>query len=152
MNKLRFYLASLFILGCVWCIQSQNHDEQVLKMLNEFYVAHINAWNKTKDPNLLIRKLDSLQQIYCSESLKVGLKKQFKISGLDHDIFTNDYSTDFESLKSLLITKNPTKSNCFIVTYNVNTFDPTGKSIKKKVVVNLNVVLENGGYKIQNVW
>jgi hypothetical protein len=66
---------------------------------------------------------------------------------LDHDIFTNDYGTDDESMKTLTITK----VNSYIVSYIVNTEYPSNKIIKEKVVVNLSVKKENDTYKINEV-
>lgn len=70
---------------------------------------------------------------------------------MDHDIFTNDYGTDDESMKTLIITKDSTKVNSYIVSYIVNTEDSSNKIIKEKVVVNLSIKKENGSYKINEV-
>ena len=51
----------------------------------------------------------------------------------------------------LAYTKQLTKVNSYIVSYIVNTEDPSNKIIKEKVVVNLSVKKENDTYKINEV-
>ena len=120
-------------------------------MLKDFYTAYHDAWAKKSAPNILMNELDSLHQIYCTNKLRHELKGLFQDQGLDHDIFTNDYGTDDESIKTLTITKDLTKANSYIVSYMVSTEDPSNKIIKERVVINLLLKKENDTYKIDEV-
>lgn len=120
-------------------------------MLKEFYIAYNKVWEKKSSPNILMNELDSLHRIYCTVSLRADLKKLFQEQGLDHDIFTNDYGTDDESIKTLTVTKNPNKVNSYIVSYIANTEDFLNRQIKKKVVIYLYVKKEYGSIKIYKV-
>lgn len=144
-------LAIFMLFSSSGCFHSQNDEKQVEAMLKDFYTAYHKAWLKKSNPNVLMNELDSLHQIYCTYSLRVELKKLFQEQGLDHDIFTNDYGTNDESMKTLTITKDLTKVNGYIVSFMVNTEDPSNKIIKEKVVVNLLLKKENDIYKINEV-
>lgn len=144
-------LAIFMLFGSTGCVHSQSDEKQVEVMLKDFYTAYHKAWAKKSTPNVLMNELDSLHQVYCTNSLRVELKKLFQEQGLDHDIFTNDYGTDNESMKTLTITKDLSKVNIYIVSYIVNTEDPSNKIVKEKVVVNLSVKKENDTYKINEV-
>lgn len=120
-------------------------------MLKDFYTAYHKAWAKKSTPESLMDELDSIHQVYCTNSLRVELKNLFQEQGLDHDIFTNDYGTDDESMKTMTINKDSTNVNSYIFSYFINTEDPTNKKIKEKVVINLFLKRENNGYKINDV-
>ncbi|MCD6661158.1 MAG: hypothetical protein LT105_13425 [Lentimicrobium sp.] len=143
---------AIFILfSSTGCVHSQNDEKQVEVMLRDFYIAYHNAFAKKSSPNVLINELDSLHQVYCTHSLRSELKKLFQEQGLDHDVFTNDYGTDDESINTLTITKDLTKVNSYFVSYIANTEDPSNKIIKEKVVINLLITKENDKYKIDEV-
>jgi hypothetical protein len=144
-------LAIFMLFSSTGCVRSQIDEKQVEGMLKDFYTAYHKAWAKKSTPNVLMNELDSLHQVYCTNNLRVELKKLFQEQGLDHDIFTNDYGTDDESMKTLTITKDLTKVNSYIVSYFVNTEDPSNKIIREKVVVNLLLKKENDTYKINEV-
>ena len=100
---------------------------------------------------MLMAELDSLYQVYCTNDLRGELKELFHEQGLDHDIFTDDFGTDDESMKTLTVTKDLTKANSYIVSYWVNTEDPSNRPIKEKVLINLVLKKENDTYKINEV-
>lgn len=62
-------------------------------------------------------------------------------------VFPHLLFTDAESMKTLIITK----VNSYIVSYIVNTEDPSNKIVKEKAVVNLSVKKENDTYQINEV-
>ena len=104
-------LAFFMLISSNGCVHSQSDEKQVEEMLKDFYTAYHDAWAKKSAPNILMNELDSLHQIYCTNKLRHELKGLFQDQGLDHDIFTNDYGTDDESIKTLTITKDLTKAN-----------------------------------------
>lgn len=144
-------LAIFILFNSTSCFCSHSDKKQVDVMLRQFYTAYHKAWTRKSTPNILMRELDSLYQVYCTDSLREDLKKLFQEQGLDHDVFTNDYGTDDELMRTLTITKDLTKVNGYIVSYMVNTEDPLNKPIKEKVVINLLLKKDNGLYKIREV-
>jgi hypothetical protein len=152
MKMLSIYsLAILMLFNISSCVSSQSNEKQVEAMLKDFYTAYHNAWAKKSTPSLLLNELDSLHQVYCTISLRGELKKLFQEQGLDHDIFTNDYGTDNESMETMTITKDPNNIESYIISYIVNTEDPSNQIIKKRVSINLFLKKENGTYKINDV-
>jgi hypothetical protein len=150
--KITIYLVLIctLFLSNSGCARAQN-DKQAVQMLKEFYNAHNTVWSTTKDNYILIRKLDSLQRKYCTMSLRRELKKEFQANGLDHDILTNDYDINIEALKTMSISKDPTKPKGYIVSWTISTLNPSYKPIKKKVFVHVTVVKENNSSKINSV-
>ncbi|MBS4013175.1 MAG: hypothetical protein KGZ97_05365 [Bacteroidetes bacterium] len=146
-----YCLAIFILLSSNGCVHSQNDEKQIETMLKDFYTAYHNAWAKKSTPNVLMNELDSLYQVYCTNSLRSELEKLFHKKGFDHDIFTNDYGTDDESMKTMTITKDLSKVDSYIVSYIVNTEDPSNRPIKKNVVVNLLLKKEKDTYKINEV-
>jgi len=152
MKKISLIL--LFVI-CVFSLKAQNNtsDPQVVQMLKEFYTAYNTAWASHLPATPLIKKLDSLQTKYCTIAARKELKKLLKASGLDHDALTNDEGTDVEHLKKTLkITKDPIKTNDYIVSYIDHTMTPAYKPIDKTVIIHVTVVKENGSFKIDNAY
>ncbi|HWD88567.1 MAG TPA: hypothetical protein VG367_10605 [Mucilaginibacter sp.] len=127
--------------------QNDSTDKQAMQMLTEFYTAYNTAWAVHSAPDVLIKRLDSLQSKYCTIKLRAILKKEFKKNGLDHDLLLNDQGTDIEHLKTLTVTKDATKSNAYIVSYTVHTTRGY-KPIDIKVIIHVSVVKEHGKLKI----
>lgn len=152
MKTLLFIFLSLEMhIGSLNSAQVQNDDKQIIIMLKEFYSDYNAIWANGNDPKILIKKIDLIEQKYCSKKLYDDLKKLSEKQGLDHDIFTNDFGTDDESLKTMSIIKDPQKTNEFIVSYIVSTSDPVGKKIKEKVTIHIVVVKDKESYKIDDV-
>jgi hypothetical protein len=132
------------------CVYSQSHEKQVEDMLLQFYTAHQKVWEK-KNPSTVLNELDSLYQVYCTTNLSLELNKLFQEQGLDHDIFTNDYGMDEESLETLAIAKDSSRDHAYLVSYSVNSEDPSNKPLKIEVIIHLSVTKENGNFKISEV-
>lgn len=153
-SVLYFIIVNLMFMFNVGCAQSQNEDEQIILMLKEFYIAYNTVWEGTTTykPEEFENKIFSLQQKYCSDRLQSEIRKYYEIYKLEHDLLTNDFGgTDTETLKStLLITKDTTKQNSYVVSYIVNIEAPSAPR-KEKNVIHLTVVKEKGSYKIDKV-
>jgi len=136
------------------CVKAQNSsmNNGVEKMIMEFYTKYCNLWNNTPSSvpaNILDEKIDSLAQKYCTNSLRDEAKSWFQDG---HDLFTNDWGIDVESLKSLSIVKDSTKSNTYTVSYIVETFPISpDKPVKKRITFQVSVIKENDIYKINEV-
>jgi membrane carboxypeptidase/penicillin-binding protein len=151
MKILLSYLTTIIILISSNFAAAQSDDKLIVSMLREFYTAYNNAWSNTSGYNL-VKKLDSLQQKYCSHSLKNKLKENYKLHGLDHDILINNYYADAELLRTLTIKKALNKTDSYIISYVANSEDPFDSNENKITVILLvTVVKESGVYKINSV-
>ena len=144
----KYILVILIIIANVTCSNSQNEDEQVIEMIKEFYVAHNTAWLEDVTVDVLGRKLDSLQERYCTTKLKVEAKRYFEQG---FDLITNEQGMGIES-NSLSVVKDSLKDNTYIVSYESLDSGASNNKIKVKVVVNVGVVKESGSYKINKIW
>ncbi|MDB4582935.1 hypothetical protein N9164_07280 [Draconibacterium sp.] len=149
-DLLRFILIGLVTIS-ISCVYPQKNDKQAISMLEEFYTIYNSAWSSNIDSATLLEKLDSLQQEYCTDSLRKKLKNLSNTYGLDHDLLINDYYADSTSLRTLSIVRDSSKDNCYVVTYIVNIEDPTNNPIEQKVTLYVTVVKEEEGYKIDDV-
>ena len=135
------------------CIQAQNtiNENGVEIMIKDFYTKYSNIWENTPisvPANVLHEKLDSLAQKYCTKKIRNEAKAWF-VNG--QDLFTNDYGMDIESLKTLIITKDTSKVNCYIVCFTTTNSDASGKPVKQNVVLHVSVMKEKEEYKINDV-
>ncbi|MDD6210843.1 MAG: hypothetical protein PUB21_09595 [Bacteroidales bacterium] len=129
-STITLIIASIPLLYNTGYTYAQNDEREFTNMLTEFYTTYDLAWSKNE--NNLTGRLDSLQQKYCTKKFNKRLKKMFEAQGVDDDLFTKDYGTDKESIKTLLITKNPAENYIYTVSYIVNTEDSTNKKLNKK--------------------
>lgn len=153
--KLKILLMTLsFVLLANGCVQAQKPllDNEAKKMIKQFYTKYCNIWESTssKAPaNVLFEKIDSLTQKYCTKKIRNEAKKWFEDG---HDLFTNDWGIDLESLKSLSIVKDSAKSNAFIVSYIVETYPVSpDKPVKKQIKLYLSAIKDNETYLINEV-
>lgn len=135
------------------CIQAQNTIDEngVEKMIKDFYTKHSNIWENTPTSvpaNVLHEKLDSLAQKYCTKKIRNEAKSWF-VNG--QDLFTNDYGMDIESLKTLRITKDTLKANCYIVRFTTTNSDASGKPVKQNVTLHISVIKDRDSYKIDEI-
>jgi hypothetical protein len=75
---------------------------RAMKMLKECYTAYNYTW-ATKKGTVLQKKLDSLEQRYCTPQLINKLKRM----GPDYDLLAFNAYTDVQHLKTLTVTKDP---------------------------------------------
>lgn len=143
-----------FVLFASNSLQAQNSatDNETKKMIEEFYTKYCNTWKSSSSKvsaNVLYGKIDSLTQKYCSTKIRREAKSWFEDG---HDLFTNDWGIDLESLKSLSIVKDATKSNAYIVSYIVEYYPVSpDKPVKKQIKLYLTVTKERGPYLINEV-
>lgn len=118
-------------------------------MLKDFYKAHNKEWLAALDANTLGKKLDSLERKYCTSKLREEAREWFRDG---HDLLTNDWGTDANSLKGMAITKDPVRLNGYVVSYWVNTFPVSPKKpVRKRVELHVLILIEAGIYKIASV-
>ena len=114
-------------------------------MLRTFYTWYIKAYNSSHDTNIVIKKLDSLKNIYCTKDLLNKIAKQTKNDELDYDPFIKAQDSNIGNEKTLTIKKDEGKTNVYIVSY-IDAYD------HKKTVINNHIVKQKDGYKIDSVW
>jgi len=150
MKKMIYLITTIFLIQSSWfSAQYNNSDNIIIAMLNEFYVGYSNIWSiPSLSPDILDRKLDSIQEKYCTLRLRSEAKRYLEDG---HDLLTNDYGIGIESLKTLAIIKDSVKENSYIVNYNVVNSDATNKPVRQHVSLNVFVVKEKGIYKIDKV-
>lgn len=151
MNKSVNYLLISILFATVFeCSYSQNtsEDQHAIKMLREFYIAQ----SKIKSTPQDIGKMDSLQKRYCSKKLQRKLNEQFQLTGLDHDLLTNDYGIDSLGIATLSISKDPDRNNNYTISYTI--LDDIVPNVSKKeirVTINVTVIRENNILKVDTV-
>ncbi len=120
-------------------------------MLKDFYTTYSVEWSlkgTNKDPRLLGKKLDSLEQKYCTQKLVKEVKDWFNDG---QDLLTNTWGI-FEPVDSLTIVKDLAHKNSYILSYiNVDYPQSLTMPVKKKIVLHIEVVKEGGHYKIASV-
>lgn len=152
--KILVFISLIYFTFCSSsCIQSQNthYEDEEVKMIKRFYTEFCNVWNNTPSSvpaNLLNEKIDSLAQGYCTLQIRNKAKEWAEYG---QDKYTNDYGIVSESLKKLMITKDSTKVNSYIVYYTTTNSDASGRPVKQEVILHISVIKENDSYKIDDV-
>ncbi len=124
--------------------QDSSSDKQAVQMLKEFYTAYSTVKFVVKDS----AKWNSLQKRYSTKKLSKEAKEWYNDG---HDLYTNDWGIDIESLKNMTIIKDATKANSYIISYIVSTTDPSNNPIKKKVILHVTAQKDDGSCKIASV-
>ncbi|PWA05575.1 hypothetical protein [Flavobacterium psychrotolerans] len=153
MKKSIFITISVFVFISS-CGQSKNQVSEIeaKNMLKKFYTTYNKVWSNTSNPDILVKKIDSLKAIYCTLNLTNKIKKQFKLEGLDHDLLTIDQVADLNQIEKLLVTKDSVKPNVYIVSYIEDYTNPSNKKEFKMAIIHVAVVKDKSGYKIDSVW
>lgn len=151
MNKAISYILVFFsfttALECSYS-QKPTEEQQAIEMLKQFYIAQ----SAIKSTPQNIGKMDSLQKMYCSKKLQKKIKEQFQLTGLDHDLLTNDFGIDSLGIKTISITKDLTQNNNYIVSYTI--LDDVVPNLSKKeikVIINVTVQKEDGKLKVDDI-
>jgi hypothetical protein len=150
MKQIKFFsISCAIIISSNNFAQAQNEVEskEAMQMIKEFYIAYNTAWSSNISPKALDQKLDSLKMKYCSITLIIDLK-----GDIDHDVIINDQYTDVQHLKTLTVSKAPTKLNSYIVSYIAPTTNPSNKPIEEKVVIHLTVMKGARDIVIDSLW
>jgi hypothetical protein len=149
MKKILFIISFLLI-AFVSKAQVKSSDKQAIEILKIFYTAHCRIWaiKPPPPPKIFNNKLDSLHAHYCTKKLTKEAKEWLNDG---HDLFTDDWGIDIESLKSMTIIKDSVKST-YVVSYIV-TFYPQSptKPVKEHVVLHVTLTKENGEFKITSI-
>lgn len=150
-NILQVFISTIILMFNAGCAQSQNEEEQIISMLREFYIAYNAVWTTvpTLSPYELDNKLDSLQEKYCTVKLRAEAKKYLEDG---YDLMTNEQGLGIESLSTLSIVKDSSRTDTYIVSYNSSNYDASNQPVKQKVTLHVAVVKEKGSYKINDVW
>lgn len=132
-----FFALSIVFFSNWSCARAQDSssDKQILTMLKEFYTNYITEVSNGAEP----KKILSLQKKYCTSDLLKKIPKLIEQSDSDPFLKAQDSNTEF--LKTLSIRKDLKKSNMYIVSYIAD----------KKIIINLEVINENGTFKIAEV-
>jgi hypothetical protein len=132
--------------------QVSSLDNHAIETLKEFYTAHCKIWaiKPPPPPKEFDSKLDSLQKRYCTQKLRKEAKEWLGDDG--HDLFTNDWGIDIESLKTMTIVKDSAKGSTYIVSYMVIAYpqSPT-KPVKEHIILHVTLTKENGELKIASI-
>jgi hypothetical protein len=146
-SKFYFFMTGAMFLSGIICANAQNgaSNNSASKMLKDCYIAYNTAWAKTSG-NILHKKLDSLQQKYCTDQLITRLKNM----GPDFDLLGFNQYTDVKHLNTLKVTKDANDDNLYSVSYIVHTTHDT-KSEDVKVDIQVSVEKEPGGFRIAYV-
>lgn len=131
--------------------QSVVDDQIILRDLERFYIEHNTAWSSNLSSKKLIKKLDSLQNIYCSTRYRAKLKRELKLGGLDHDLLTNDLGTDLKHLKTIKVEKDSKKHAEYIVSFVSPVTNAYNRVADQKIRLHVSMVRESGRYKIAAV-
>ena len=137
-NLLNFTVIALIFLS-LFCknIQSQTNSDDI-NQIKKFYVSYITEISSSKDPNP--KKIIDIQQQYCTSSLLKKIEKE----ELDADPFLKAQDANIESLKTLVVKKDPLHDNEYTVSY----IDIYSEKIK---LIHLKLKKEKE-YKIDCVW
>ncbi len=139
-----FFTVILLFINNYSCIQAQSNgtDEQILKMLNNFYTDYITQMAKDGSPDMT--KIDSIQRKYCTTSLLNKISKGLSEEELDFDPFLKAQDSNLECLKTLSISKDSSNN-----LYKVSYLDSYSKA---KITIRLIVIKEKENFKIDSVF
>jgi hypothetical protein len=144
--KLFFSLTELlFLCVGVRCSTQSFDDKKIVNFLKNFYSVHEEIMYKDS----VSIGVDSVYSRFCTEGLMI---KARKLKKFDHDIYTDDWGITKEALKNIIIVKNASRDNSYIVSYFIDTYPVSPfTAVRKQVVLNLTIVDVEGGYKIDAV-
>ena len=118
---------------------------RAMKMLKECYTAYNYTW-ATKKGTILQKKLDSLEQKYCTPQLISKLKRM----GPDYDLLAFNAYTDVQHLKTLTVTKDADQEDAYLISY-INHSITDSKPVDQKIIIHVNVLEQPDGLKISSV-
>ncbi|HEY1163726.1 MAG TPA: DUF3828 domain-containing protein [Chitinophaga sp.] len=139
-SKILFlFLAAACIFSNFSCqSQARASDDAAIKMLKEFYTSYITEGAKIESSE---ETLASIKKKYCTGKLLNKMKQEMEAGDMDSDPFINAQDFDIEWLKTLSISKDPQKTDVYIVSYLDN-------DAKTRTSMKLHVVKAGAQYKI----
>lgn len=152
LNSLLIILTLMFIYSCDTksnknnSIQKENEllkdtipnnsaNKRIIR-LKKFYTLYISEMSKDE---INLRKVDSLKTSACS----IGFLDYLNEEALDYDPFINAQDCNISWLEDLTINESNKDKNKYLVCFN--------KSISDSICVKIELKLENGEYKINNI-
>lgn len=152
-KTINLFIVILSLFNLNNCIHAQNtsSDDEIIKFLYKFYGDYSKIWS-IQPPmpyEILSFKLDSMYQKYCTSNLR---DKALKYQENGQDIITKDYSMDTIEYKTIIITKDVSKENIFIITYITNFYLGGNNYRQEQVSFSVKIKNENGVYKIDDVF
>jgi hypothetical protein len=142
-----FFITSAMFLSVISCANAQSNPSEraAIQMLKYCYKT-FNATCATIRGNSLQKKLDSLQQKYCTS----GLLTKMKTLGPEFDLLGYNPYTDMQHLNTLTVTKDPSEEDAYVVSYVEHTTEDS-KPVDSKIIIHVNVEEEPGGLKIASI-
>jgi hypothetical protein len=135
-----FFTVTMVFITSFGQAQNKSSDEQVIKMLTDFYSSYITTFSEMPS-SANTAKQKALKKKYCTATLLKKIEKD----ELDYDPFLKAQDSDTEWLKTLVVRKNPKKPNGYLVSYR----DPNNNTT---ISMNVSVIKENDRFKINAVW
>ena len=117
-------------------------EKEIENTVRMFYLAYITESLSQKNLNEQNKKLDSITQLYCTQSLLDSINYEFKNNELDYDPFLDAQDVNPEMLKTLFIQKSKQVKNQYSVMFLIDEYDGSFTNIT------LIISRENGRYKI----
>jgi hypothetical protein len=147
--KAKLLIITLFIISINFsinaCAQSKSTDQQNIAGLNSFYTSYITEMSTSTNAHTMQANLTSIKKKYCTARLLNKIAEDMKSGKLDWDPFLKGQDTQIDCLKTLTVKKGAAKPNHYIVSY-IWPFS------KEKISINLTMVKELVGFKIDSVW
>ncbi|WP_264520649.1 YbjP/YqhG family protein [Flavobacterium sp. N1994] len=122
-----------------------NSEKEIKNTIRAFYSAYITESLSEEPLKEQKKKLDSITQIYVTQSLLDSINYEFKNNALDYDPFLNTQDTTPQMLKTLIIKKSKQNGNCYTVLFLSDAYDNSFTTITLKISN------ENGSYKISAI-
>jgi hypothetical protein len=136
------FLLSIILAGIYSCNHAQESpSDKTLLRLKEFYRNYVSYCFDTNVKEG-VRKTDSIQKEYCTDAFYKKIPDLESPDQMDCDIFLNTQFLDSTALNTLVIKKDSTKLNQYIVSY----YYPNNS----KVVDTIHLFIVND--KIDSVW
>lgn len=145
MKKLIILFGMHLMLFFNFCNAQKSEDnKEGIFTLKEFYTAY----SKFRFRVEYIPSIDSLFKKYCTSRLQKDAKKYMQYG---HDLLTNDWGINSEDIQTLVIRKDISRDNRYIITYTTFLDNPDGILQKKDVVLYVTLIKEGKTYNIDSV-
>jgi hypothetical protein len=142
----------LFLLTAATIISSCGNGQSGsdIEIVTEFYTQYNAVWTESPPSHsikVLHAKMDSLLLRYCAPNVIDSVRKYRKYG---QDFMTNDLGSA-NSNRNLRVIKDTTRENLYLVSFDAYNSDPSGRTIKQHVMLNVHVTRKDGSLKIDSV-